>query len=264
MPARSKDSGDATANFGRRARRLTLQNLDDDDAEFQALQKRLDLSIGLSVKGSAPKIVLAPCSASAGSRRTCATNGSSSRPSRATPVASSSSGFATCAESLLPATPGRSQFLFELPNPLMMHSKHEENKHLQRRLSMLGALQAETVKLEKKQRMDGRAANMFYKLSDEGSAPSHLTATAGGCHPTATWRSSHLAATAGGPQDAFLAALAAAAAAAVGPSVIQHHTLISPLARVSHQPVRTSSAVAGGGAAPAAPPHYGVHVRRGA
>lgn len=236
--------GDATANFGRRARRLTLQNLDDDDDELQVLQKRLDLSIGLNVKGSAPKIVLAPYSASAGSRRTCATNGSNSRPSRSTPVASSSSGFATCAESLLPATPGRSQFLFELPNPLMMHSKHEENKHLQRRLSMLGALQAETVKLEKKQRMDGRAANMFYKLCDEGSAPT---------------------ATAGGPQDAFLAAVAAAAAAAVGPSVIQHHTLISPLARVSHQPVRSSSTVAGG-AAPAAPPHYNysVHVRRGA
>ena len=69
----------------------------------------------------------------------------------ATPSASgqSVSPFASHAESLLPATPPRSQFVFEVEKPLMIHAAVDEHRQLQRRLSMMGALEQETIKLEK-------------------------------------------------------------------------------------------------------------------
>ena len=87
-------------------------------------------------------------------------NGGSGRPSEyrrkqsskgATPSASgqSVSPFASHAESLLPATPPRSQFVFEVEKPLMIHAAVDEHRQLQRRLSMMGALEQETIKLEK-------------------------------------------------------------------------------------------------------------------
>ena len=87
-------------------------------------------------------------------------NGGSGRPSEyrrkqsskgATPSASgqSVSPFTSHAESLLPATPPRSQFVFEVEKPLMIHAAVDEHRQLQRRLSMMGALEQETIKLEK-------------------------------------------------------------------------------------------------------------------
>jgi len=182
---------EATANLTR-PRRRTSQKMDGaTDAALADLQKRLDLSIATigsatiaivdkggaaSSSGGAHSAVASSGGAGSGgssgtsssSRRT---RGGGTKPSHTGPVAPCGSGFASCAESLLPTTPARSQFSFELPNPLNMHSRTEEDRHLQRRLSVLAATQAETIKLERKQRADGRAANMFYKLqcSDQAS-----------------------------------------------------------------------------------------------
>ena len=78
--------------------------------------------------------------------------------------------FTTHAESLLPATPPRSQFTWYIENPLLMHAPNEEQRHLQRRLSMLSALQAETVKLERNQRNLAKG-NLFFKLSEPKPNP---------------------------------------------------------------------------------------------
>ena len=105
-------------------------------------------------------------SATAGASTTCGSSkgvGGSTRRDRkghsgaaaaGAPVAPCGSGFASCAESLLPATPPRSQFVFEVENPLAMHSPIDEQRQLQRRLSTLSALQQETIKLERKQRSE--------------------------------------------------------------------------------------------------------------
>lgn len=63
------------------------------------------------------------------------------------------------ADSLLPSTPARSQFVFEVEKPLNLHAPMDEARMLQRRLSMLSALQAETVKQERKARLDARAGS---------------------------------------------------------------------------------------------------------
>ena len=73
---------------------------------------------------------------------------------QSTQHASWASGFASYAESLLPAAPPRSQFEWVVENPLMMHRASDEDRQLQRRLSMLNSLQQETIKLEKKMRAE--------------------------------------------------------------------------------------------------------------
>jgi hypothetical protein len=48
----------------------------------------------------------------------------------------------------------------------MMHAPNHEQRQLQRRLSMLCALQQETIKLERKQRQESRNPNLFFRLTD--------------------------------------------------------------------------------------------------
>ena len=75
--------------------------------------------------------------------------------------------FASHAEALLPSTPPRSQFVFEVEKPINVYAPVDKQKQgIQRRLSMLNALQQETVKLERKARLDARSAHIpscFYK-----------------------------------------------------------------------------------------------------
>ena len=84
--------------------------------------------------------------------------------------------FGSYAESLLPASPPvRSQFVFEVEKPIMMHAPLDEHRQIQRRLSMLSSLQQETNKAERKARTEAaqaRAAvaaggNAFFKLGGE-------------------------------------------------------------------------------------------------
>ena len=63
------------------------------------------------------------------------------------------------------------RFVFEVERPINIHAPLDEHRQLQRRLSMLSALQQETIKLERKQRQDGRGAQLFYKLASPTAAP---------------------------------------------------------------------------------------------
>ena len=85
-------------------------------------------------------------------------------------VAVAPSPFGSYAESLLPAAPAvRSQFVFEVEKAVNMHAPHDEQRQLQRRLSMLSTLQQETIKAERKARLDKAAANgtpnLFFKAN---------------------------------------------------------------------------------------------------
>eukprot|EP00966_Prymnesium_polylepis_P086212 1995681-Prymnesium_polylepis.1 len=75
-----------------------------------------------------------------GGRRSSA----SRKPSHLAGVAPEAMQFASYADMLLPMCPPKSQFTFELENPLHMHSPHEYDRRLQRRLAMIAQLQAET------------------------------------------------------------------------------------------------------------------------
>ena len=103
-----------------------------------------------------------------------ARSSSSHRPWALVQAAACAPSFASYAESLLPATPPRSQFVFEVEKPINVHAPVDKQKQsIQRRLSMLNALQQETVKLERKARLDARSAanipSCFYK-----PLPTHL------------------------------------------------------------------------------------------
>ena len=258
----------------RGGRRLT-QKVAESDAELSALQKQLELAIsGLggsstdaddqcrnAAAGSAGGGVDVTGvgggsssgsggaaggsmggSAATGARRTRGGGGGGSKPPPSVPaVAQCSSAFASCAEALLPAAPSRSQFVFETPNPLMMHSASEEQRHLQRRLSMLGAMQAETIKLERKQRADGRSmSSMFYKLgasngTTAASAPQSMQAAAAGGVASSLSAQGRAAVASAASQAALSAALrppasTAAAYRLVGSSVPSRtaHHLFTP------------------------------------
>ena len=43
--------------------------------------------------------------------------------------------------------------MVQVENPLLMHCPHDDQRQLQRRLSMLSVLQQETIKLERRQRL---------------------------------------------------------------------------------------------------------------
>ena len=59
----------------------------------------------------------------------------------------------------------------------MMHAPLDEHRQLQRRLSMLSALQQETIRLEKRQRLEARGPNLlFAKLHSQ--AIGHVSAGA--------------------------------------------------------------------------------------
>ena len=134
------------------------------DPELVALHKRMqELSAGLGgggavggggVKAGWPNssgVSLAgPTSSSSRHSRSSSTR----KQQQSTQHASWASGFASYAESLLPAAPPRSQFEWVVENPLMMHRASDEDRQLQRRLSMLNSLQQETIKLEKKMRAE--------------------------------------------------------------------------------------------------------------
>lgn len=154
--------GSASGSNGGRTRRGGRKWGETPDEAVAALRRRMqDLNMGLS-GNSGSKGLASGCGGGAGGGS--GTGGSTRRNKckSATPIQGAMpSSFASHAESLLPQTPPRSQFTFELENPLQMHATLEESRTLQRRLAMLSALQQETVKLEKldrKQRLERRSA----------------------------------------------------------------------------------------------------------
>lgn len=164
---------------------------DSSDGKLQsvsAISRRMHeaVSLGLGSGGGADGDAGKGCGSSSLSRGGCGclTGGAAaasvtarrSRCKGTTPVqgvSSSTTVFASHAESLLPASPPvRSQFVFEVEKPLNLHAPTPDDvKQFQRRLSMLNSLQQETIKLEKKAKLDARglgAPTCFY-----AGTPSH-------------------------------------------------------------------------------------------
>ncbi|KAL1504211.1 hypothetical protein AB1Y20_010620 [Prymnesium parvum] len=74
--------------------------------------------------------------------------------------------FASYADSLLPMSPAKSQFVFELENPLQLHAQNDADRRLQRRLTAIAQLQAETLKLERSARADRAKTNAIATAVD--------------------------------------------------------------------------------------------------
>ena len=183
----SSSSSSAGASRGRRS---CASGSGPTGSQASALQRRVhDLNVGnLSLTAGSHTASKGSSSggsggrAAAGDRLSCGSGGGGAAGRRSvkapTPVQGQPTAlpFATHAESLLPSTPPpgvRSQFNFYVENPLLMHAHHEDQRLIQRRLSMLAALQAETVKMERNQRNLAKANSIFGKLSEPKPVVQH-------------------------------------------------------------------------------------------
>lgn len=137
---------------GSKTRRRQPMPQKDDGAELSVLHKRMHAISVVGLSGNTIKAAL-PAGSSGATSGTASTS-RRARKHSATPLTPCASGFASCAESLLPASPNRSQFAFEVENVLLMHAASDEDRQIQRRLSMLSALQQETIKLERRMRAE--------------------------------------------------------------------------------------------------------------